>query len=110
MSSNRNNHTTNTRITSVNRVASDEWHYKEHGQDGIHFLTDTSAAPTNTYFAFIAGASTTISSITYLDSSKISGDITGITLVSGVKYYIPGGFSSITLSAGDMILFKYRAD
>ena len=99
-------HNTNSRITSVNRDAANVWNTRLTGGDAIHFLTDTEAAPIGNYFAFIPDNSAVISSITYLDNTKVSGTITSLTLIAGLKYYIPGGFSTITLSAGTMILFK----
>ena len=102
-----NNHNVNARITSINRKATDEANYKAHSEDGVHFLSGTSAAPDGKYYGFLnTGDSTVIDSITYIDSTKQSGDITAITMVQGGYYPVPGGFSTITLSGGDMILLK----
>lgn len=104
----KDNHNVNARITSVNRRAANEWKYKDHAEDGVHFLSGTGAAPTDKYYGFIVtGDTTVISSISYIDSSKQSGDITLITLVQGIYYPIPGLFSTITLTSGDLILLKY---
>lgn len=112
MANNKTYSTQNSRITSVNRKAGREWLQKEHSFDGVHFLSGTSAAPSGKYYGFIVtGDPTEISSITYYKNStnndgKVSGDITSITLVQGGYYPIPGGFTTITLSTGDMILLK----
>lgn len=102
------NHNVNSRISSVARKAANEWLYKAHAEDGIHFLTNTSPAPTGAYYGFVVtGENTVISSISYINPTKQSGDITAITLLQGVYYPIPGLFSTITIDSGDMMLFKY---
>lgn len=96
-----------TKLDSVKREAADELNYKSHSEDGVHFLTGTDAAPTAMYYGFIVtGESTVISSITYVNAAKQTGDITLVTMVQGMYYTIPGGFSTITLTSGDMILLK----
>lgn len=99
-------HNVNARITSVNREAANEWNNRLTSGDSVYFLTTTDAAPANKYFAFIPDGDAVISSISYINAGRISGDITALTLIAGLKYYIPGGFSTITLSAGTMILFS----
>ena len=42
----KDNHNVNARFTSTNRRAASELFYKAHAEDGVHFLTDTNAAPT----------------------------------------------------------------
>lgn len=60
------NNKSEVRITSVNRHASNEWHYKEHASDGVHFLSGTSPAPEGSYYGFInTGSDTVIASIIY---------------------------------------------
>ena len=75
---------------------------------GIHVLTGTSAAPTGTYTGFLVLEDVTISTITLIDSDKVTGDndFSEVSIPSGMFIEIPGGFSTITLSAGSMILIK----
>lgn len=104
----KDNHNVQARITSVNRRAANEWKHKDHAEDGVHFLSDTNPAPTGSYYGFIVtGDTTVIASITYIDSSKQTGTLTNITLSQGLYIPIPGLFSTITLTSGDMILLKY---
>lgn len=104
-----NNHNTNARITSVNRRAADEFQYKAHAEDGICFVTGTSAAPTSLYYGFIVIADAVIASITYVDSSKQTGDaITAVTsFPAGWYQSIPGLFTTLTLTSGQVELLKY---
>jgi len=98
-----------TDIKSIKREVADELNYKANSEDGVHFLSGTSAAPEDSYYGFVVtGSGTAIDSITYIENYKQTGDITAITLVQGGYYPIPGRFSTITLSAGDMILLKKR--
>ena len=61
------NNKTDVRITSVNRRAGDEWNYKDHANDGVHFLSGTSPAPEGSYYGFInTGSDTVITSIIYI--------------------------------------------
>ena len=102
-----NNHNPNTRLTSVNRRAADEFEYKTHANDGVIFLTDTSAAPTGNYYGFVVLADAVVSSITHTDSSK-NGDATTVTTFpAGVYVSQPGGFTTLTLSSGEIMLLKY---
>lgn len=98
----------NARFTSVNRRAANELLYKAHSEDGVHFLTGTSAAPSNDYYGFIVLADAAVSAITYIDSTKQTGDITSVTsFPTGMYISIPGGFSTLTLAYGQLILLKY---
>lgn len=96
---------TNSRISSVNRDAANEWNNRLTSGDYTYFLTDANPSPTSKYFAFIPDGNVVISAIAYINPCKVGGDITAMTLISGLKYYIAGGFSSITISAGTMVLF-----
>jgi len=92
---------------SQSKLQSDALNYKAHAEDGIHFLSGTVAAPDNVYYGFVVtGEGTVIDSITYINTSLITGDIADITMVQGLYYTIPGNFSSITLTSGDMMLLK----
>lgn len=103
------NHNVNARITSVNRRAGDEFQYKSFAEDGVHFLTDTNAAPTGAYYGFLVLTDAVISSITYIDPNKQSGDITDVSsFATGMFISIPGGFSTITLTSGELQLLKYN--
>ncbi len=75
---------------------------------GIHVLTGTDAAPAGTYTGFLVLEEATISAITLTDSDKVTGDndFSEVTFPAGVFIEIPGGFSTVTLSAGSMILIK----
>jgi hypothetical protein len=75
---------------------------------GIHVLTGTSGAPAGTYTGFLILEEATISAITLTDSGKVTGtnDFAGITLSVGTFIEIPGGFSTLTLGSGSMILVK----
>ena len=102
------NHNVNARFTSTNRRAASELFYKAHAEDGVHFLTDTNAAPTADYYGFLVLADAVVASITYIDSTKQTGDITSVTTFSTGSYIsIPGGFSTITLTSGELMLLKY---
>jgi len=107
----RNNHNVNARISSVNRKAGDEFQYKSFAEDGVHFLTGTSAAPSGHYYGFYVLADAVVSGITYLDESKNSSDITGVTsFPAGVFIPIGGGFSTITLTSGEVMLLKFNSN
>ena len=98
-----NNHKVDARITSINRKAANEWFHKAHAEDGVHFLTDTNAAPTGKYKGFVVIADATIASITYDPTFNATGDITAINFYSG---YYPIRFSTITLTSGSLMLIK----
>ena len=102
------NHNVNARISSANRVAADEFQYKAHAQDGICFVTNTSAAPTAQYYAFVVLADAVVASITYVDSSKQTGNaITTVTAFpAGMYISIPGLFTTLTLTSGQVMLLK----
>lgn len=103
-----NNHNVNARVTSINRRAATEFLYKAHAEDGIHFLTDTNAAPSGYYYGFLVLAEAVVASITYVDPNKQTGDITSVTAFPTGSYIsIPGGFSTITLTSGELMLVKY---
>jgi len=89
--------------------AVDDLKAKQFAENGIHLLTGTAAAPAGTYAAFIPLADNcAISAITLINSALVTGanNFAGVTLVQGMYYEIPGGFSTITLSAGNMMLIK----
>ena len=97
----------NAKIGSVNRTSSDELNYKSHSEDGVHFLTDANPAPTGNYYGFYVIADTVVASITYIDSSKQTGDLTAVTsFLAGAYITLPGLFSTITLTSGEIQLFK----
>jgi len=94
-------------IDSTVKNSIDTLRSKQFAENGIHFLSGTDPAPDGIYSGFIVtGSSTVINSIDYIDDTKIGGNITDITLVQGMYYPIPGGFSTLTLSSGDMILVR----
>jgi len=95
--------TFNTRISSVNRKAADEFNHKSHAQDGVHFLLDTNPAPTAKYSGFVVLTDTVITSITEQTLGSITGDITAVTFTAG---YYPLSFSTITLTSGSLMLIK----
>ena len=95
--------------SSVRNIV-DEQNYKAHAENGVHYLTDFNPAPIGVYYGFIVtGESTVISFIAYLDAARQSGDITAITLVQGMYFPIGGNFSTITITAGDLMLLKQNA-
>ena len=104
-----NNHNPNTRLTSVNRRAADEFQYKAHAEDGICIVTDTNPAPEGYYYGFIVMSDAVLSSITLIDSSKITGgDLTDITtFYTGFYQSVPGGFTTLTLTSGEVELLIY---
>jgi hypothetical protein len=108
MANNANNHNVNARLTSVNRNAADEFNYKAHAQDGICILTDTDPAPVAQYYGIKVLAEAVVASITYVDSSKQTGDaITTVTaLPVGMYIPIPGLFTTLTLTSGEVLLLK----
>lgn len=86
---------------------------KDHAEWGIHFLVGTDPAPTGRYYGFTPTEDgTAISSITYIDDSLHTGDtdFTTMPLVFGLYYPLAGLFSTVTLSAGSMQLFKAAPD
>lgn len=102
------NHNVNARITSVNRRAADEFQYKAHSEDGVIFVVDTNPAPTGYYYGFVVLADAVIDSITPIDSSK-NGDVTTVTAFpAGLYISQPGGFTTLTLLSGQVMLLKYN--
>lgn len=107
------NNNMNTRITSVNRKAADEFQHKAHAEDGIHLLSDTAAAPSANYYGFIVTSSdVVISSITYnpgVEGLYVTGDtdFSAMILPQGLYVPIKGGFSTLTLGSGSVILLKH---
>lgn len=102
-----NNHNVNARISSVNRKAGDEFQYKSFAEDGVHFLTDTNAAPSGYYYGFLVLADAVVASITHVDSSKNS-DVTSVTsFLAGTFISQPGGFTTMTLTSGEVMLVRY---
>lgn len=94
-------------ITAISEIAADKINSKDHGGNGVYFLSGTDAAPEDRYYGFIVtGENTVISTINYIDESKQSGDITQIGMNIGMYYPIPGLFSTITLTSGNVILLK----
>lgn len=104
-----NNHNVNARITSTNRRAADEFQYKAHAEDGICIVTNTDPAPEGYYYGFIVVSDAVLSSITLIDSSKVTGgaltDVT--TFYTGFYQVVPGGFTTLTLTSGEVELLKY---
>lgn len=74
--------------------------------ENFHVLTGTSAAPAGTYKGFLVVEEAVISSISGVDTEKITGtnDFSGMTLFAGL--YIPIEFTGITLTSGSIILEK----
>lgn len=101
------NHNVNARITSINRRAANEMQYKGFAEDGVYFLTGTSAAPTGNYYGFLVLANAVVASVTHTDSTK-NGDVTAVTSIpAGVFISQPGGFTTMTLTSGEVMLVKY---
>lgn len=93
-----------TKITSIDKNVVKELSRNSFATDGAVFL-GTGTAPTGKYKGFIVGDSgVTISAITYLYPEKYSGDATTFPWTSGAFY--PIEFSTLTTSAGNLILIK----
>ena len=93
-----------TKLTSIDRNVVEELNRDSFATDGAVFL-GTGTAPTGKYKGFIVGDSgVTISAITYLHPEKYSGDATTFPWTSGAFY--PIEFSTLTTSAGNLILIK----
>ena len=94
-------------IVSISNEVIEKLFYKDHAVEGVYYLTGTNPAPTGKYYGFIVtGDNTVISSITYIDPSKQGGDITQIGMNVGMYYAVPGLFSTITLTSGNIILLR----
>lgn len=105
-------------IQAITRAVVDEMDRRNHALDGGVFLSSASTygsagvAPTDTYSGFIVLSTPTISTITLLDTSKwkIAGNEAITTFdeyfAQGIYYPIP--FSTLTLTAGALILVKKR--
>lgn len=75
--------------------------------DGVHYLVDNNASPVSKYDGFIVtGETTVIASITYIDSTKQGGNLLLLTLPQGMYIPVPGLFSTMTLTSGNVILLK----
>ena len=98
--------TTNSRLTSVNREAADEFNYKGHASDGVYFVTDTSAAPTAKYYGFVVIEDAVVNTITHVNVNKQKGTITGITFPAGMYVPLPGLITTLTLTSGKVMLLK----
>jgi len=97
----------NTRITSVNRRAGDEFQYKSFAEDGVLFVTDTNPATSGYYYGFLVLADAVVASITHVDSTK-NGDVTSVTSIPAGSFISqPGGFTTLTLTSGEIMLVKY---
>ena len=81
---------------------------KSFSEGGVHFLSGTNAAPTSIYYGFLVITETVIASITPIDSVKLSGTPTTPTYPAGLFISIPGKFSTITLTSGNIMLVKYQ--
>ncbi len=93
-----------TKVTSIDRNVVEELNRNSFATDGAVFL-GTGTAPTGKYKGFIVGDSgVTISAITYLYPEKYSGDATTFPWTPGQFY--PIEFSTLTTSAGNLILIK----
>ena len=103
----KDNHNVNARMTSVNRRAANDLNYKGFAEDGVHFLVDTNPAPSGFYYGFLVLADAVVASITSIDSVK-NGDVTSVTSIpAGTFISQPGGFTTITLTSGEIMLVKY---
>ena len=101
------NYNVNARITSANRRAADEFQYKSHSEDGVYFLVDTNAAPAGFYYGFIVLADAVVAAITHIDATG-NGNVTTVTsFPAGMYISQPGGFSTMTLTSGEVMLLKY---
>jgi hypothetical protein len=102
------NHNVNARITSTNRRAADEFQYKSFSEDGVLFVVDTNAVTSGYYYGFLVLADAVVASITHVDSTK-NGDVTSVTSIpAGVFISQPGGFTTLTLTSGEVMLVKYN--
>lgn len=75
--------------------------------EAIYILAGTGAATTGTYLGFYAiEADTAISSISGIDTDLVKGDndFSEVTFQPGTFVRVPGGFTTMTLSAGAMVL------
>jgi hypothetical protein len=64
-------------------------------------------APTGNYSGFIVGADgATITAITYLEPSKYRGALVSATFPVVAGQFYPVGFSTITITAGALMLIK----
>ena len=64
-------------------------------------------APTGRYSGFIVGADgATIIAITYLEPSKYKGSLVSTTFPVSAGQFYPVGFSTITITAGALMLIK----
>ena len=73
----------------------------------IYILAGTGAAATDTYLGFYAiEVDTAIDSITGIDTDLVKGDndFSEVTFQPGTFVRVPGGFTTMTLSAGAMVL------
>jgi len=78
-------------------------------EKGYHVLSGTAAATVGTYSGFyVVGANTVITSITGVDTDLIKGDndFSALTLQDGIFIPVPGGFTTMTLSAGATLLIN----
>jgi len=75
--------------------------------EAIYILVGTGAATTGAYLGFYAiEADTAIDSITGIDTGLVKGDndFSEVTFQPGIFVRVPGGFNTMTLSAGAMVL------
>lgn len=100
-----NRNSTNSRISSANKVAADQLNYKGHAEDGAHFLSGLAAAPEDHYYGFtVGGDGAIVASITFEDNTNYTGTFTDIPLLGGMYY--PIKCKTITLTSGELILWK----
>lgn len=104
----KNNMETSQRIARGNRRKFDEENYKFHSEDGVHFLTSGSVAPSGSYYGFMPITDVTVSSIDYITGSLQTGDITAVGYFpAGMYVSIPGLFSNIAIGGDEnALLFK----
>lgn len=75
--------------------------------ESIYILAGVAVSDTDTYLGFYAlEADTAITSITGVDTNLVKGDndFSEVTFQPGTFVRVPGGFTTMTLSAGAMVL------
>ena len=80
---------------------------KSFSEGGVYFLSSTDAAPVDVYYGFLVISETVIASISPIDASKLGGTPLTPIYPAGIFISIPGKFSTITLTSGDIMLVKY---
>ena len=93
-------------IQPVTEKVADSLNYKQHAEKGAVFHTGLSQSLERDYYGFtVSNTGAAIGSIDYGEyASLYEGDLTTIPLTPGKDYFIK--FRSITLTSGEMILYK----